>query len=48
MSLYEALVALIGDVPSGYEPFAWVIGGVFAFYMITLMFGVLTALARRR
>lgn len=48
MSLSEALIALIGEVPAGYEPVAWVIGGTFAFYMITLMFGVLTSLARRR
>lgn len=48
MSLFEALIALVGEVPIGYEPVAWVIGGIFAFYFITLMFAVFTSLARRR
>lgn len=48
MSLLEALIDLIGQAPAGYEPIAYVLGGIFAFYFITLMFGVLTALARRR
>lgn len=47
MSLLEALISLVGDVPSGYEPFAWVIGACFAFYMITTMFGVLVSIIRR-
>ena len=47
MSLLEALIALVGDVPAGYEPFAWVIGACFAFYLITTMFGVLVSIIRR-
>lgn len=48
MSLLEALIALIGAVPSGYEPVAWVLAAVFSFYFITLMFAVFTSLSRRR
>lgn len=46
MSLYEALIALLGEVPVGYEPVAFALAACFAFYLITCMFNVLTVILR--
>lgn len=43
MSLSEALTALVGEAPAGYEPMIWVFACIFAFYLITSMFGFLAS-----
>lgn len=46
MSLYEALIDLLGSPPAGYEPIAYAIAACFAFYFISIMFGFLASLFR--
>lgn len=46
-SLYSAFVALVGEVPVGYEPVAYTIAASFAFYLVSAFFSFLVSLFRR-
>lgn len=40
MSVYAALLALIGDPPAGYDIVVWVVAAVFCLYLICSAFSV--------
>ena len=46
-TIYSAFVALVGDVPAGYEPVVYIISASFAFYLVSVFFGFFTSLFRR-
>lgn len=41
MSVYEAIVSLIGEVPAGYDIIAWVVCAVILLYLITSAFSII-------
>lgn len=43
MSVYEAVVALIGMPPPGYDIVVWVIASVIGLYLVTSAFSIISA-----
>lgn len=43
MSVYEAVLNLVGDVPSGYEPLAWVLSAVILIYLLCSVFSIIAS-----
>lgn len=43
MSFYEEVIALLGPVPAGYEPVAFVVVAVVFLYVLTSAFSILAA-----
>jgi hypothetical protein len=41
MSIYEAIVGLIGEVPEDMQSVAWVVSAVILLYLITCAFGII-------
>ena len=44
MSVYSALLSLIGDPPAGYDIVVWVVAAVFGLYLVCSAFSVIWAL----
>lgn len=44
MSIYEAVLALVGPLPDGCEPLAWVVSAVILLYLMTSIFSILSNL----
>lgn len=44
MSILEAILELIGEVPVGYEPLAWVAAFIVLVYLLCSTFSVIVAL----
>lgn len=43
MSVYQALLDLVGPVPAGYEALAWTAAAVFLLYLIVSVFSILSS-----
>ena len=43
MSVYEALLELVGPVPEGYEPLAWALAAVVLIYLLCSVFSILAS-----
>lgn len=43
MSVYEAVVALVGLPPAGYDIVVWVVSAVICLYLITSAFSILAS-----
>ena len=46
MSIYAALVDLVGEVPSGYEPVAWVCCSLVLLFLVRSAFGIIASVLR--
>lgn len=44
MSVYEAMVTLIGEVPPGLEPVAWFVAAVITLYLIISAMSIVGAI----
>lgn len=43
MSVYEALLELVGSIPVGFEPLAWTVAAVFLLYLVVSVFSILAS-----
>ena len=43
MSVYEAILELIGPVPAGYEPIAWIFAGLVLLYLPCSVFSLIAS-----
>lgn len=48
MSIYQALVNLVGDVPAGYEPLVYVFAIVITIYLIVSALSLIAGIIRLR
>lgn len=46
MSVYEAVIALVGDPPPGYDILVWIFAAIVLIFLITSAFNVLYALLK--
>lgn len=44
MTIYDAMVELVGAVPAGYEIIAWMFAGAIFLFLIRSVFGILYSL----
>lgn len=42
MSIYEALLSLVGDVPVGYEVLAWIMAAIVLLYLLCSVFSIVS------
>lgn len=43
MSIYEAVLSLVGDVPVGYEILAWIFSAIVLIYLLCSTFSIIGA-----
>lgn len=43
MSVYQAILDLVGDVPVGYEPIAWIFAAIVLLYLLCSAFSVIAS-----
>lgn len=43
MSVYEAVLNLVGPIPAGYEVLVWVFAAVVLLYMLTSVFSIIAS-----
>ncbi len=43
MSVYEAVLELVGPIPAGYEVLAWIFGSLVLLYLLCSVFSVISA-----
>lgn len=43
MSVYEALLELVGPIPAGFEPLVWTVSAVFLLYLVVSVFSILAS-----
>lgn len=48
MSIYQALVNLVGEVPAGFEPLVYVFAIVITIYLIVSAFSLIAGIIRLR
>lgn len=46
MSIYEAVISLVGDPPLGYDILVWIFAAIVLIFLITSAFNVLYALLK--
>lgn len=48
MSVYQALVNLVGDIPVGYEPVIYILAMVITIYLVVSAFSLIAGLFKLR
>lgn len=48
MSVYQALVNLVGDIPVGYEPVVYVMALVITIYLLVSAFSLIAGIIKMR
>lgn len=48
MSIYQALVNIVGEVPAGYEPVVYVFAIVITIYLLSCGFSLIASLFKMR
>lgn len=43
MSVYEAVVALVGDPPAGFDVLVWIFSAVVLLFLIRSVFGIISS-----
>lgn len=43
MSIYEAILELVGDVPAGYEMIAWIFAAIVLLYLLCSTFSIIVS-----
>lgn len=43
MSVYEAVLNLVGPVPEGYEVLVWIISGIILIYLLCSVFSIISS-----
>lgn len=43
VSIYEAILELVGDVPAGYEVLVWVVAAVVLLYLLCSTFSIIVS-----
>lgn len=43
MSIYESLIALVGDVPVGFEIIAWIFSAIILIYLVRTVFSIIAS-----
>lgn len=44
MSIYESLIALVGDVPVGFDIIAWMFAAIVLIYLVRTVFSIISSL----
>ena len=47
MSVYQAVLAYIGNIVTGYEVLVWIVSAVFGLYLLTSFFSLLASFIPR-
>lgn len=44
MSIYESVIALVGDVPAGFDIIAWVFSAIVLIYLVRTVFSIIATI----
>lgn len=44
MSIYESVIALVGDVPVGFDIIAWIFSALVLIYLIRTVFSIISSI----